>query len=111
MFMYRRIDDLEVIDYFNLDYVGYIAMRKSTFGYVFMLVGGVVSWRSAKQSLATTSTMEAKFFSCFEATLHGVWLKSFIFGLRFVDSISRSLKLYCDNSTAVFVAGNNKSGS
>ena len=46
--------------------------------------------------------------SCFEATSHGVWLKSFIFRLRVVDSISRPLKIYCDNSNAVFMAKNNK---
>ena len=55
--------------------------------------------------------MEAEFVSCFEASSHGVWLKSFIYGLRIVDSISRPLKLYCDNSAAVFMAKNNKSGS
>ena len=49
--------------------------------------------------------------SCFEASSHDVWLKSFIYGLRIVDSISRPLKLYCDNSAIVFVAKNNKSGS
>ena len=48
---------------------------------------------------------------CFEASSHGVWLKSFISGLRIVDPISRSLKLYCDNSATVFMAKNNKSGS
>jgi len=66
---------------------------------------------SSKQSLIATSTMKAEFVSCFEATSHGVWLKSFISGLRVVDSISRPLKLYCDNSVAVFIAKNNKSGS
>ena len=55
--------------------------------------------------------MEAEFMSRFEATLHGVWLKSFIFGLRVVDSISRLLKIYCDNSAAVFMGKNNKSSS
>ena len=76
-----------------------------------MLADGAVSWRSAKQTLTATSTMEAEFVSCFEASSHGVWLKSFISGLRIVDSISRPLKLYCDNSAAVFMAKNNKSGS
>ncbi|KAL5814335.1 hypothetical protein ACOSQ4_024976 [Xanthoceras sorbifolium] len=75
------------------------------------MASGAVSWRSAKQSLTATSTMEAEFVSCFEATSHGVWLKSFISGLRIVDSISRPLKMYCDNSAAVFMAKNNKSGS
>ena len=55
--------------------------------------------------------MEAEFVSCFEATSHGVWLKSFIYGLRVVDSISRPIRMYCDNSAAVFMAKNNKSGS
>ena len=49
--------------------------------------------------------------SCFEASSHGVWLKSFISGLRVMDSISRPLKIYCDNSTVVFMAKNNKSSS
>ena len=47
--------------------------------------------------------------SYFEATSHGVWLKSFIYGLKVVDSIFRSLKIYCDKSVAIFMAKNNKS--
>ena len=54
-----------------------------------MLVGGAVSWRSAKQTLIATSTMKAEFISYFEATSNGVWLKSLMSGLRVVDSISR----------------------
>ena len=57
-----------------------------------------------KQTLTATSIMEAEFVSCFEATLHAVWLKSFISDLRVVDSIERPLRLYCDNSTVVFLA-------
>ena len=76
-----------------------------------MFAGGAVSWRSAKQTLIATSTMKAEFGSCFEATSYGVWMKSFISGLRIVDSISRPLKVFCDNSAAVFLAKNNQSGS
>ena len=43
--------------------------------------------------------------------MHGVWLKSFISGLRVVDSISKPLKIDCDNSAAIFMAKNNKSSS
>ena len=76
-----------------------------------MFSSGVFSWRSAKQTLTTTSTIEVEFVSCFEATSHGVSLKIFIVGLRIVDSISRPLRIYCDNSAVVFMAKNNKSGS
>ena len=32
-------------------------------------------------------------------------------GLRVIDSVSRPLRMFCDNSAAVFMAKNNKSGS
>ncbi|WKA00179.1 hypothetical protein VitviT2T_018563 [Vitis vinifera] len=111
MFMDRQTDNLELIGYFDSNYTGCINSRKSTSGYVFMLAGGAISWRSAKQTLTAISTMEVEFMSCFEATSHGVWLKSFISKLRVVDSISRPLKIYYDNSTTVFMAKNNKSSS
>ena len=111
MLMYRRLENLEVIGYSDSDYVSDIDSLKSTSGYVFMIADRVVSQRSAKQTLTATSTIKAEFVSCFEATLHGIWMKSFISGLRIVDSISRPLRIYCDNSAAVFMAKNNKSGS
>ncbi|XP_041004001.1 secreted RxLR effector protein 161-like [Juglans microcarpa x Juglans regia] len=58
MLMYRWTDNLEVIDYSDSDFVGCIDSRKSTLGYIFLMVGGAVSWRSAKQTLTATSTME-----------------------------------------------------
>ena len=38
-------------------------------------------------------------------------MRSFISGLQVVDLISKTLRIYCDNSAAVFLAKNNKSGS
>ncbi|XP_021301086.1 uncharacterized protein LOC110429389 [Herrania umbratica] len=54
--------------YQNSNFAGCVYSQKSTSGYIFLLAGGAISWRSAKQSLVATSTMEAKFVSCFEAT-------------------------------------------
>ena len=76
-----------------------------------MFVDGVLSWRSNKQTLTAISTMEAEFVSCFDATSHGVWLKSLMYGLKIIDLVSRSLRMLCDNSAVVFMAKNNKSGS
>ncbi|XP_057250720.1 secreted RxLR effector protein 161-like [Beta vulgaris subsp. vulgaris] len=111
MLMYRWIDNLQVVGYSESYYGGCIDSRKSTSGYVFMLAHGVVSWRSAKHTLTATSTMEAEFVSCFEATSHGIWMKSFKSGLGVVDSICWPIMMFCDNSTAVFMAKNNKRGS
>ena len=88
-------------------FIVYVDSRKSTSGYIVMFAGGALSWRSEKQTLIPTSTMKVEFVSCFEATSHGVWMKSFIYGLRIVDSIPRLLKIFCDNLAAVFLAKNN----
>jgi len=62
-----------------------------------MMAGGAISWRSVKQTLTAISTMKAELVSYFEATSHGVWFKSFISGLKIVDTISRPLKIFYDN--------------
>ena len=104
-------NNLEIINYLDSNFAGYVDSRKSILGYIFMFAGGAISWRSAKQTLIATSTMKAKFVSCFKATSHGVWMKSFISRLRIVDSICRPLKAFCDNSSTIFLANNNKRGS
>ncbi|RVW30387.1 Copia protein [Vitis vinifera] len=83
--------------------------KKSTTGYIFMMAGGVVSWKSVKQTLTTSSTMEAKYVACYEACCHAIWMQNFISTLGVVDSISRSLKLFCDNSAAVTFSKNTRS--
>ncbi|KAL3537274.1 hypothetical protein ACH5RR_000640 [Cinchona calisaya] len=50
--------------------------------------------------------MEAEFVACFEATIHALWLRNFISRLGVVDTITKPLKFYCDNSTAVFFSKN-----
>ena len=66
MLMYRQIDNLDVIGYSDSDFAGYVDSHKSTSGYIFMMTGGVVSWRSVKQTLTATSTMEVEFVSYFD---------------------------------------------
>ena len=102
------MDNLEIIGYSDSNFASCVDSRKSTSRYIFMFVGGAISWRSAKQTFIATSTMEVEFVSFFEATSYGVWMKSFIYGLRIVDSISRPLKIFYDNSVAVFLAKNIK---
>ncbi|XP_043710619.1 secreted RxLR effector protein 161-like [Telopea speciosissima] len=68
MLTYIATDQLEVIGYSDSDFAGCLDSRKSTFGYVFLLAGGTISWKSKKQTCVSTSTMEAKFVACFEAT-------------------------------------------
>lgn len=82
---------------------------KSTSGYIYLLFGGAVSGKSAKQSLIASSTMVAEFIACYEASNHKIWLRNFVMGLRIVDDIERPLKLFCDNKSAVMYSNNNRS--
>src|SRR4051812_12867274 len=47
---------------------------KSQTGYVFMLNGGTISWRSGKQSVVAQSTMESEY----KASNEALWLKKFV---------------------------------
>ena len=108
---YRHTNQLKVIGYSYSDFVRCVDTRKSTSGYIFLLSGGAISWRSTKQTLVASSTMEAEFVACYESTTQELWLRNFIIGLKIVDSILRPLKIFCDNSAVVFFSKNNKSGS
>ena len=39
--------------------------------------------------------------ACYEATCHAIWLRNFILASEVNYSISRLLKLFCDNSTTI----------
>ncbi|KAL1219965.1 Retrovirus-related Pol polyprotein from transposon TNT 1-94 [Cardamine amara subsp. amara] len=108
MLTYRRSEHLEVIGYSDSNYVGCIDSRKSTFGYLFLLAGGAISWKSGKESVIATFTMEAEFVACYEATIHALWLQNFISGLGIVNIIARPLRIYCGNYAAVFFSKNDK---
>ena len=74
-----------------------------------MLVGDPISWKSHKQQLTTTSTLMAEYIAIYNATCHGMLLTNLITGLKTINSISRPLKLYCDNSAAVSFSNSNSS--
>ncbi|GJZ23366.1 pol polyprotein [Tanacetum coccineum] len=54
---------------------------KSTSGYVFMLGGVAVSWKSSKQTVNTRSTMKAEFVALDKAAEEAKWLSSFLEGI------------------------------
>ncbi|XP_043705466.1 secreted RxLR effector protein 161-like [Telopea speciosissima] len=106
--VYRSDDRLEVVGYSDSGFSGCIDDMKSTSGYVFLMGGGAVSWKSVKQRIITSSTMQVEFVALFEATKQAVWLRNFITELKVVDSISKPLRLWCDNNSAVIFSKNNK---
>ncbi|RVW22478.1 Retrovirus-related Pol polyprotein from transposon TNT 1-94 [Vitis vinifera] len=94
-----------------LSNLGCLDSRRSTSSYIFMLAGGAVSWKSVKQTLIASSTMEAEFITCYEASNHGIWLWNFVTQLRIVDGIEKPLRINCDNKAAELYSKNNQSSS
>ena len=72
MLSYKRSNHLEVVGYSDADFAGCLDTRKSTSECIFLLAGGAVSWRSAKQTLVTPSTFDAEYVACFKAKGHAI---------------------------------------
>jgi len=101
MLTFRRSDPIEIVGYSDADYASCVDDRKSTSGYVFIMSGGAVSWKSVKQTTTATSTMEAEYIACHEATCQAIWVRKLISEMRIIKTISLPLTIYCDNSSAV----------
>jgi hypothetical protein len=69
MLTYKKSDaPLEIVGYSDSDLAGCLDTEKSTSGYIFILTNGVISWKSSKQTITTSSMMYAEFVACYEAT-------------------------------------------
>ncbi|GJX98493.1 putative RNA-directed DNA polymerase [Tanacetum coccineum] len=77
---------------------------KSQTGYVFILNGGAVDWKSSKQSTTAMSATEAEYIAASEAAMEAVWIRKFISGLGIVPTINEPIKMFCDNSAALHFA-------
>jgi hypothetical protein len=67
---------------------------KSQSGYVFIMNGGAVSWRSSTQSMVARSTTEVEYIAASEAAEEAVWMKKFISELGVVPSaIGRTTRM------------------
>ncbi|GJT02089.1 retrotransposon protein, putative, ty1-copia subclass [Tanacetum coccineum] len=61
---------------------------KSQTGYVFILNGGAVDWKSSKQSTTAMSATESEYIAASEAAMEAVWIRKFISGLGIVPTIN-----------------------
>ncbi|RDY13094.1 hypothetical protein CR513_02036, partial [Mucuna pruriens] len=71
----------------TLTFARYQDSKRFTFGYIYMLAGRAISWKSVKQTLIAPSIMVAKF------------------------TIEKSLKIYCDNNFTILYSNNNRSST
>jgi len=71
----REDTPAEITGYSAADWAGDVRDRKSTSGYVFLLGGAAISWRSSKQTCVALSTTEAEYDALSAAAQEAVWLQ------------------------------------
>ncbi|GJV28826.1 retrotransposon protein, putative, ty1-copia subclass [Tanacetum coccineum] len=77
---------------------------KSQTGYVFILNGGALDWKSSKQSTTAMSATKAEYIAASEAGMEVVWIRKLILGLGIVLTINKLIKIFCDDSVALHFA-------
>lgn len=92
-FVYSGDFELIIMDYTNANFQTNHDNLKSQSGFVFMLNGGVMSWKSSKQKIIVDSTTEAKYIADIEAIKEVCWIKKFMDELGVVSSSSDTVKL------------------
>nr|GEV40880.1 hypothetical protein [Tanacetum cinerariifolium] len=96
--------ELRVSCYIDAGYLTDADNLKSQTGYVFILNGGVVDWKSTKQSIFATSSTNVEYIAAFDASKETVWICKFISGLGIVPIIEEPISMYCDNTRSIAIA-------
>jgi len=69
--------------YVDSDWAGCLDTRKSTTGYVLLLNGAVVSWKSKRQNVVALSSAEAEFMAASSLVQEVIYIRKFLLNLGF----------------------------
>nr|GEX95207.1 hypothetical protein [Tanacetum cinerariifolium] len=77
---------------------------KSQTGYLYILNGGVVDWKSTKQSGTAMSSTEDEYIVAAKTSMEAVWMRKFIHRIgNVVPANKRPMEMLCDNGPAIAV--------
>ncbi|KAL6331486.1 hypothetical protein AAG906_011426 [Vitis piasezkii] len=93
-----------LMNYTRPDIAYAVDEMKSTSGYVFILGGSAVSWKSAKQTCITQSTMEAKFIALEKASSEVECLINLLANISLWARPAPSVSMRCDSQTTIIKA-------
>lgn len=104
MLTYNHVDSLEIVCYTDSDLLGFIDDKRSTNGYIFILAGGAISWKSSKKK------KKVHYILNYGSRVHWLllshqpsWLdEKHNEGLDSCRQHERPLNVYCDNKAEMF---------
>ena len=102
--MFSKHNHLDVTGYTDADWAGDVTNRRSTSGYLVIVGGNLVSWRSKKQKVVARSSAEAEYRSMAHGVCELLWVKNLLKDLGFRPK--HAMHLHCDNKAAIDIAHN-----
>jgi hypothetical protein len=94
----------EFIGYCDADWASNVDDRRSITGYVFMLAGGAISWKTKKQPTVALSSVEAEYMAATQATKETIWLRTFFNELGISHFLSGPSIIYFDSQGSIALA-------
>ena len=85
----------------DANWISHSDEMKSTSGYVLILGRSAVSWKSAKQTRITRSTMEAEFIALENASSEAEWLGNLLADIPLWTRPASFVSMRCDSQAAI----------
>ena len=103
---YTRGETFNLEGYSDSDWGGDLDTRKSTTGYLFMVIGGLVSWKCKLQRLVTVSSTEAELVAVNDAVHECVWFRKALYAMGF--DITDPTTIFEDNQGCIAISSNQR---
>ena len=100
--LYSKDGSKDILGYSDADWAGDVNDRKSTSGYLYLISGAAVSWRSKKQTCVALSTAEAEYMALASAAQEAMWMRQLMTDLK--NRPTRATIIYEDNQSTICMA-------
>jgi hypothetical protein len=94
---------LDLVGFFDTDFVGYRIDRKSTSGTCHFLGSSLICWSSRKQSSVAQSIIEAEYVAAVSCCSQILWI---VHTMRDFGVIFERVPLMCNNTNAISIVKN-----
>ncbi|GKC43676.1 retrovirus-related pol polyprotein from transposon TNT 1-94 [Tanacetum coccineum] len=102
--LFPRTGGFNLTAYCDYDWLGCPYTRRSRTGYVLLLGGAPISWKTKKHSVVSCSSVEAEYRSMAFTVSEIIWVRWLLNGLNVASA--GPTPLFCDNQVARHIANN-----